>query len=386
MNVTVTDDEIPALTLSDTYLRIDEIGSDTFRVRLAIRPSANVKVAVASDDTGAATVSQSSLTFSTTNWFTDQTVTVYGVEDDDSDDETVQISLTASGGDYEAVSRLLTVFVTDDETTPMPTGRVLRFGASSYTAEEGGSAAIVTAEISPAPTSHLTIPLTKEHLGGASASDYLGIPSTIVFSHDDASRSFTVTAVDDSADDDGEIVRIGFGTLPAGVLTGAPATATVFITDNDRAPLPDTVLGDTSTSAAISVGQSWVNGNPVRGRIEQENDKDWYRTQLTAGHCYQIDIWGKTMVEEGFAQGLTLEDPRLEGVYTDGGTFLRATRNDDGRGDNRTPRHTVRLNRSGRYYISVTHDWNRFEGGGTFDLSLIDLGTATRQCTEVNVD
>ena len=88
--------------------------------------------------------------------------------------------------------------------------------------------------------------------------------------------------------------------------------------------------------------------------------------------------WGRTVADEDLARNLTLEDPFLEGVY------LPGTWNDAGRGDNRSPRHTLRFNRGGTYYIAVTHD--RYLGGGSFELSLHDLGTATRYCTEVDVD
>ena len=385
MNVNVIDDELPDLTISDTSLRIREGGSDTFTVRLARMPSADVTVAVASDDTGAATVSASRLTFTATDWDTDQPVTVNAVEDSNSADETVEISLTASGDDYGAVSRLLTVFVTDDETAPAPTGRVVKFDASTYTVEEGGSSAEVTVEVSPAADSRLTFRLKKENLGGALASDYLGIPSVLTFWPTQSSKSFTVTAADDTDDDDGESVRIGFDTLPSGVSAGTPATVTVFITDDDRATLPDTVSGDTSTGATISAGQSWLNGNPVKGGIEHENDEDWYKTQLTAGHCYQIDIWGKTMVEKGYAEGLSLEDPSLKGIYNRRGNYLQGSRMDDGGGDGRTTRHTVRLDRSGTFFIAVTHQWNLYEGGGTFELSLTDLGTETHHCTDCGI-
>ena len=42
-----------------------------------------------------------------------------------------------------------------------------------------------------------------------------------------------MAATDDSVDDDGESVLLSFGTLPAGVSAGSPATATVNITDDD---------------------------------------------------------------------------------------------------------------------------------------------------------
>ena len=79
------------------------------------------------------------------------------------------------------------------------------FGASSYTASEGG----------------------------ASPGDYSGVPPSVTFQAGQTRRTFPVTATDDSVDDDGESVRIGFGTFPEGFVAGARATATVALADDD---------------------------------------------------------------------------------------------------------------------------------------------------------
>ena len=46
------------------------------------------------------------------------------------------------------------------------------------------------------------------------------------------SKSFTVTAMNDSDNDDGESVILGFGTLPTGVVEGT-LNATVNLVDDD---------------------------------------------------------------------------------------------------------------------------------------------------------
>ena len=110
----------------------------------------------------------------------------------------------------------------------------LRFGAAAYTAVEGGSSARVTVQLTPGRASAVTIPLIRTNQGGATAADYSGIPASLTFAANETERTFTVTATDDSEDDDGESVRIGFGTLPAGVASSAPATAEVALRDNDN--------------------------------------------------------------------------------------------------------------------------------------------------------
>ena len=53
-----------------------------------------------SGNTGAVTVSPTSLTFTTGNWATAQTVTVRAVDDANADDETVEVSHTVASTDY----------------------------------------------------------------------------------------------------------------------------------------------------------------------------------------------------------------------------------------------------------------------------------------------
>ena len=71
-----------------------------------------------SDDNAVATVSDNSLTFTTTNWSIQEVVSVTGVDDDDAGNESVTISLSATStdSDYEGKSGAVSVTVTDDDT------------------------------------------------------------------------------------------------------------------------------------------------------------------------------------------------------------------------------------------------------------------------------
>ena len=96
------------------------------------------------------------------------------------------------------------------------------YGASSYTASEDGAEAMVTVRLSAAPEREVVIPLTSTATGGATAQDeadpdYTGIPSSLTFGANETEQTFRVTALDDSIDDDGEGVTLGFGAvLPGG--------------------------------------------------------------------------------------------------------------------------------------------------------------------------
>ena len=111
--MTIIDDD-RELALTPPAVTVTEGGTATFAVSLASAslPGRETIVAVSSGNTGAATVNLPSLTFTSENWNTAQTVTVTGVQDTDTSDERVTITLSGDG----VVTGTVTVDVTDDDT------------------------------------------------------------------------------------------------------------------------------------------------------------------------------------------------------------------------------------------------------------------------------
>ena len=135
-----------------------------------------------------------------------------------------------AGNDAEALTEQAVVNETPD-------GVTVSFSAGKYTAAEGGTAATVRVTLSAAPGFEVTIPIDVT-LNGATAqdetgADYSGIPESVTFAIGETEQTFTVTAIDDSVDDDGESISLSFATLPSGVTAGSQATATVTLVDND---------------------------------------------------------------------------------------------------------------------------------------------------------
>ena len=83
-SVTNTDNDTAGITVSPTsgLTTTEAGGTATFTVVLTSQPTANVTIGLASNDTTEGTVSPASVTFTTGNWNTPQTVTVTGVDDD----------------------------------------------------------------------------------------------------------------------------------------------------------------------------------------------------------------------------------------------------------------------------------------------------------------
>ena len=112
-----------AINTDPTALDINEGASATYTVVLATQPSADVTVTVTSTntdvtvDTNTASGVQTTLTFTSTDWNTAQTVTASVAEDVGSADETATLTHTGAAGGYAGVTRTLSVTVQDDEQT-----------------------------------------------------------------------------------------------------------------------------------------------------------------------------------------------------------------------------------------------------------------------------
>ena len=118
LTVTVADDDGPGVTVMPPSLTIAEGSTGTYTVELNTQPTAQVTVAISTSNTEV-TVSPTSLTFTTSNWNSAQTVTVTAGQDADTADDTAVLTLNPSGADYASVSdATVTVTVTDDDDLP----------------------------------------------------------------------------------------------------------------------------------------------------------------------------------------------------------------------------------------------------------------------------
>ena len=122
-----------------------------------------------------------------------------------------------------------TVNITDDDVPAV----TVSFGQGTYTVAEGATQS-VTVTLSANPERTVIIPITTVNQGTASDADYSGVPDSVVFASGETERSIIFSATQDTIDDDGESVRLGFGSMPdARVSAGTPDETTVNITDDD---------------------------------------------------------------------------------------------------------------------------------------------------------
>ena len=271
VTVNVTDSDTRDVVLSPTSLTLTE-GDDTgdsYTVELSTQPSGAVTVTIGGHSgtdlsvSGTALSATNTLTFTASNWDMAQTVKVKAGEDANADDELETLTHTASGGDYANITKDLPATVTDDA----PDTVTVSFGSAAYTVAESDDSDTpdvtentveVTVTLSADPERTVTIPIETTNEGGASDSDYTGVPQNVTFEAGDTSKSFTFTAAHDTVDDDGESVKLSFGAaLPDGVSAGTPATSAVTITDDD-VPSVTVSFG----SAAYTVAESDDSDTP----------------------------------------------------------------------------------------------------------------------------
>ena len=129
----------------------------------------------------------------------------------------------------------------------------IAFGATAYTATEGGDSATVAVTLAADPERTVTVPLVATPEGGAAAADFEA-PLAVTFERGAGlTQTVTVTAVADEDAEDGERVALGFGTLPEGLVAGEPASTTVTLVD---APPNAAPTGLPAISGTAEVGET----------------------------------------------------------------------------------------------------------------------------------
>ena len=253
--ITITDNDVAAVTISQTDFTINEGGTGSYTVVLDTEPSDDVTVTIndPTDNTDV-TASPESLTFTMEDWDTPQTVTVMADQDADGADERATVTHEVSGGGYGEVSIPdVLVTVTDDETVSIVLSK------SSLTVEEGDTTGeTYTVKLSHAPSESVTVTVSGQDntdlmLSGLSAMN------TLTFSTSNWNTAQTVTVKadqdDDTADDDVTLTHTGAG----GEYTGVEAELDVTIDDDGITPgqmNPDTDLVLTPTMLDVNEGDA----------------------------------------------------------------------------------------------------------------------------------
>ena len=228
-----TADRTPGVVVNPSALTVTEGGGGSYMVELSSQPAADVTVAITGHSgtdlslSGTSLSSNDTLTFTTANWNTAQTVTVSAAGDDDAvADAAVALTHTATSGSHSSAPVAVTVTITETDTA-----RVLVDPADLTVAEDGSSP--YTVRLATQPSANVTVTVT-----GHAGSDLTLSSARLAFTPDNWGTDQTVT-VTAAADDDGANDEVTLTHTASGGGYGAAATAAVDVTvaDDDAAEI-----------------------------------------------------------------------------------------------------------------------------------------------------
>ena len=277
LTVTVADDEAatPALVLSDTSLTViegDPAGL-SYTVALASAPTGNMTATVSGhtgSDLSLSGLNGNTLTFTSQNWETAQTVTVTAGEDSDEVDDTVTLTHVLSGGTSLETAEL-TVSVFDDDRR-----KALVISEDTLTVTEGDTTgASFTVRLSSVPSGDVTVAVAGHTNNDLTVSGLTNDALTFTTDNWDTAQTVTVTAAEDSdGTDDAEALTLSAtgGSYTYSALVPVTVTdtksivlepATLAVAEGDTSGATYTVKLASAPTASVTVTVSGHAGSDL---------------------------------------------------------------------------------------------------------------------------
>ena len=327
------------VTLSESALTVTEEDTtgDTYTVVLDSEPTASVTIAVAGHASTAVNPTPASLTFTTMNWDTAQTVTVKAVNDANTANETVSLthSATSTDTDYDAITIAgVTVTVDDNDNTNTPAeGKP----AISGTAQVGETLTAAIGNIADTDGLPTTFPddytfkwlrvdadgVSNETAIGDDAATYTPVAADVgkkvrvqvSFTDDESNREERISDAYPSSgtitDIDGNNPATGTLAISGTAQVGETLTAAIGnIADTDGLP---TTFPDDYTFKWLRVDADGVSNETAIG-----DDAATY-TPVAA------DVGKKVRVQVSFTDDESNREERISDAYPSSGTITAAT-------------------------------------------------------------
>ncbi|MEK7540561.1 MAG: Ig-like domain-containing protein, partial [Patescibacteria group bacterium] len=189
VSVTNTDNDASGFTISSISGNTSEAGATaTFTMVLTAQPTADVSIGISSNDTTEGTVSLSSVTFTSGNWNSTQTITATGV-DDSLDDGNIAYSIvtaaaTSSDTNYSTLNPNDVSATNIDGDTA---GTTISQSSSSTDVSEGGITDTYTLVLTSQPSANVVITVTGN-------TQVASTPTSLTFTSSNWNTTQTVTA------------------------------------------------------------------------------------------------------------------------------------------------------------------------------------------------
>ena len=160
--VTNTDNDASGITVTPTsgLTTTEAGGTATFTVVLTSKPTADVSIALSSGDATEGTVAPASVTFTSVNWNTAQTVTVTGVDDTLDDGDVAYSIVTAAATSADAIYNGINAADVAVTNTDNDAAGITVTPTSGLTTTEAGGTATFTVVLTTQPTADVTIGLS----------------------------------------------------------------------------------------------------------------------------------------------------------------------------------------------------------------------------------
>ena len=301
----------PGFTITSISDNVSESGTTaTFKVSLDTQPTADVTINLTSSDTSEGTVSPASLTFTSANWSTKQTVTVTGVDDilEDSDQNFTIITsaATSSDADYNGMDPInVNVTCLDNDSFGV------QVSAVSGNTDETGTQRTFTVKLKSAPTADVTITV-------ASSDTTEGTVDTSLLTFTTANlmtnQTVTITVQNDALQDGDQIYIIQLGTTSStdGNYNGIDVTDILLQNiDDDSVGINVSVIsnavnetGTTATATIVLTSQPSADVTiPISSNDTGEGSVDVSQLVFTSANWATPQVITLTGVDDALSDG-----------------------------------------------------------------------------------
>lgn len=256
---TITDDDLPVVSIAATDATASETGPDTgvFTLSRTGATTSALSVSITRSGTAANSTDYASISSSSTFNFSipvgqsSATITITPANDSSNEvAETVILTVNASAGVYTvATPAAATVTILDNDRSTVTI--TATDGSASETAGNTGTFTITR---SAPTTGTLSVAFTVSGTA-ASGSDYTAFTSPFTFAANEISRTFTVSAVDDLITEGAETVLLQLSTGSYDI--GGTGYDEVVIQDNDFPPVVS-IVSPTSDGNLVASGQGII--------------------------------------------------------------------------------------------------------------------------------
>ena len=271
ITIEITDNDTASLILSKSALTTIEGGTSTYGIKLSHKPSDDVKVSISNSNTLKATITlvgseADTLTFTTTNWSSEQFITVVSIQDNDLVNENATITHTAGyTGGYSGQSANIDINISDEDI-----GELVLSTTTIINISEGLTGSY-TMKLSHKPSDDVIVTVSSSNTTKATVTSSVTGGNILTFTpiNWNIEQSVIISGVEDSDFDDDDII-IANAIGNTGGYSNSIASINATIIDND-----------VSAGGSIIVTTTSLDIDEKTQKDNKHDDYGWYMLKLS---------------------------------------------------------------------------------------------------------